>query len=86
MGRVTVEECITAGSFQPGESGPQEMLQGLYPHRAASRGGYPVGRPSQLGARKLRVRLESKEEREQMLFGESGKGFSGSATCWWVPF
>jgi len=41
---------------------------------------------SQLEARKLRVRLESKGEREQMLFGESGKRFSGSATCWWVPF
>ena len=86
MDRATVGECITARSLQPNECGPEEELWALSPHTAASRGGCPVGRPSQLEARKIRVRLESKGEREQMLFGESGKGFSGSATCWWVPF
>lgn len=86
MARTTVGECITARSLQPGECGPKQELQGLSPHASASRGGCPVGRPSQLEARKIRMRLESKGERKQMLFGGSGKGFSGSATCWWVSF
>lgn len=62
-----------------------QELQGSAPHTAA-REGCPVGRPSQPEARKIRVSLESKWQREQMLFGESGEGFSGSAACWWVPF
>lgn len=86
MDRAMVGEYITARSLQPGECGPEEELQDLSPHTAASRGDCPVGRPSQLKAKNIRVRLESKGEREQMLFGESGKRFSGSATCWWVPF
>lgn len=79
-----VGEHITARSLRPG--GDLRRSSGLVPTCSCSRGGCSGASPRQLEARELRVRLESKGEREQMVFGESGKGFSGSAACWWVPF